>query len=203
MHIQWGNVPTWLAVTVATFGGYVALRQLRQQQKVIEGEIERNKARDALLDTQLREMQDRERSRQREQAERVDLAWDAYKPELARSLIVVTNESTRPIRDIAAVVHTSDKVPASVPLGCALMVPAPIGDVVAWTMPGQEHVYGHRRIDVLRAGDGAGFEMSLAPEALTGSEARVEFTDDAGYRWRLTHDLSLTLLGFTQPPALK
>ena len=192
MHIQWGDVPTWLAVIVATFGGYVALRQLRQQQKTIEGEIERNKARDAILDGQLREMQDRERSRQREQAERVDLTWDIYDPQLARSLIVVINGSSRPIRDIAAVVHTSDKVSPSVPLGCAEMVAAVVsGPPDGWVMPVRENANGHRRMDALRPEGRAGFVMSLAPGALTGSEARAEFTDDAGYRWRLTNDLSL------------
>jgi hypothetical protein len=30
--INWGDVPTWLAVVVASVGGGVALRQLRNQQ---------------------------------------------------------------------------------------------------------------------------------------------------------------------------
>jgi hypothetical protein len=50
MHINWGDVPTWLAVVVAAVGGSIALRQLRQQGNVVRDEIDRNKARDALLD---------------------------------------------------------------------------------------------------------------------------------------------------------
>jgi hypothetical protein len=41
IHINWGDVPTWLAVVVAAVGGGVALRQLRQQGNVIKDEIER------------------------------------------------------------------------------------------------------------------------------------------------------------------
>ena len=77
MHgINWGDVPTWLAVVVASVGGGIALRQLRQQGDVIKGEIERNTARDKLLDGQIRELQQREVSRQREQAEQIDMTWE-------------------------------------------------------------------------------------------------------------------------------
>ena len=31
----WGDVPTWLAVTVGAVGGWIALSQLRSQQKVL------------------------------------------------------------------------------------------------------------------------------------------------------------------------
>ena len=47
MHINWGDVPTWLADVVAAVGGGAALRQLRQQGNVIEDEIECNRTRDA------------------------------------------------------------------------------------------------------------------------------------------------------------
>jgi hypothetical protein len=74
--INWGDVPTWLAVAVASVGGYAALYQLRQQGNVIKSEAERNKARDELLDRQLSELADRERAKTREQAERIDVMWD-------------------------------------------------------------------------------------------------------------------------------
>jgi hypothetical protein len=55
----WTDVRTW-----AGFGIVIALthmdmqrRQLRSQQNVLEGEVERNKRRDALLDGQLREFE--------------------------------------------------------------------------------------------------------------------------------------------------
>jgi hypothetical protein len=70
---DWGDIPTWLAVIVASVGGWIALSHLRQQQEVIEADIERQRKRDDLLDGQLRELADRERSRQREQAEQVTL----------------------------------------------------------------------------------------------------------------------------------
>lgn len=64
-HIIWGDAATWVAVVVAAIGGTVALLQLRQQGKVIEGEFDRNKRRDELLDGQLRELKQREDSRRR------------------------------------------------------------------------------------------------------------------------------------------
>lgn len=33
---NWGDIPTWLAVAVATAGGWIALSQLRSQQEVIQ-----------------------------------------------------------------------------------------------------------------------------------------------------------------------
>lgn len=70
---NWGDIPTWLAVIVASVGGWIALSQLRQQQNVIEADIGRQRQRDELLEGQLRELADREQSRQREQAEQVIL----------------------------------------------------------------------------------------------------------------------------------
>jgi hypothetical protein len=98
MHINWGDVPTWLAVVVAAVGGGIALRQLRQQGNVIKGEIERNKARDDLLDGQLRELHEREKSRQREQAEAVDMIWHDVPDGDGTSNVTVINRSRRPIK---------------------------------------------------------------------------------------------------------
>src|ERR1700721_1242610 len=86
--INWGDVPTWLAVVVASVGGGIALRQ---QGDVIKGEIERNTARDKLLDAQLRELYLRETSRQREQAEHIDLTWENMQSVPGESLVVVIN----------------------------------------------------------------------------------------------------------------
>jgi hypothetical protein len=118
---NWGDIPTWLAVPVASVGGWIALVQLRQQQDVIASDIERSQKRDELLDRQLRELDDRERSRQREQAEQVNLTpWLVRLPKPAEDpgadgktgatgrrkdeksgSCLVTNESRRPVRHVA------------------------------------------------------------------------------------------------------
>ena len=58
------DVRTWAGFGIVIIGAAIALtqmgmqrRQLRSQQNLLEGEIERNKRRDALLDGQLRELE--------------------------------------------------------------------------------------------------------------------------------------------------
>lgn len=74
---DWGDIPTWLAVTVATIGGWTALAQLRQQQAVIQSDFERQARRDQLLDAQLQEAADWARARARVQAEAIEFSGDA------------------------------------------------------------------------------------------------------------------------------
>lgn len=76
----WTDVRTWVGFAIVIVGAAIALsqmdmqrRQLASQQKVLEGEVERNKRRDALLDEQLRELEQRARTLDRQQAEEVDL----------------------------------------------------------------------------------------------------------------------------------
>ena len=68
---DWGDIPTWLTAVVGGVPAWFVLGQLQQQAKVIKDEFERNVDRDRLLDGQLRELADREASRQREQVERI------------------------------------------------------------------------------------------------------------------------------------
>jgi hypothetical protein len=60
--------------------------------------VERNKARDALLDGQLRELQQREVSRIRDQAEAIEIVWSDGDALPGESLVTVINFSRRPIR---------------------------------------------------------------------------------------------------------
>jgi hypothetical protein len=75
---------------------------------VIKGEIERNTARDKLLDAQLRELDQRETARQREQAEDIDLTWKDMPSAPGESLVVVINGSRRPIRSVSCVAWVGD-----------------------------------------------------------------------------------------------
>jgi TRAP-type C4-dicarboxylate transport system permease small subunit len=65
----WDDIRTWVGFAVVVIGIVIALvqldmqrRQLAGQQSVLEGEVERNKRRDVLLDGQLRELEQRARS---------------------------------------------------------------------------------------------------------------------------------------------
>jgi hypothetical protein len=76
----WTNIRTWAGFGIVIIGAAIALtrmdlqrRQLASQQRVLEGEVQRNKRRDALLDGQLRELEQRMRTLDRQQAEAIDL----------------------------------------------------------------------------------------------------------------------------------
>jgi hypothetical protein len=82
--INWGDAPTWLAVAVASAGGWIVLRQLRDQQDVIRRQT-----------IQL----------ERQQTEQIGFFWESARQinETIDELIwmgVVRNDSRRPIRDV-------------------------------------------------------------------------------------------------------
>src|ERR1022692_1393939 len=94
---DWGDIPTWLAVLVASVGGWIALSQLRAQQRQINAEAERSGQRDELLNRQLEEAEQRSRANRRRQAERVYLRVLTAVAGGA-AICEITNASDRPIR---------------------------------------------------------------------------------------------------------
>lgn len=211
---NWGDIPTWLAVIVASVGGWIALSQLRQQQDVIEADIGRQRQRDDLLERQLRELADRERSRQREQAEQVILtgrrvilapplesggetAQSRRRPPASTGgSCNVQNESRRPVRQVACRLVLDGRIvmPSQFDVGTLLRGP---GGVVSQGM------FVPARPDDFDLGVGkylnllAGGEITAkfpGPEGLTSYEkARylIRFTDDADRRWQLDDDMHL------------
>jgi hypothetical protein len=190
---DWGDIPTWLAVAVATVGGGIALSQLRQQQNVIRDEIERNKKRDDLVDGQLRELADRERSRQREQAEGIDMTWNDPADAPGKSLVMVINGSRRPSRDVTCTPYPDALGNSVRPDHAVEMDLAEFPQKIS-TMP--EKPAGLRRpiteLESLRGGDRAGFIFLIRQADSPGGYAKVEFTDDARCRWKLFSDLALS-----------
>jgi len=186
--INWGDVPTWLAVVVASVGGGIALRQLRLQGDVIKGEIERNAARDKLLDGQLRELNQREMSRVREQAEAIDVTWDDLGSDPGASLVVVINGSRRPITSVSCLVYPLDDDNEVEPLYCAEMRPAD-SPRPEWVMPDIE-AKNDTELLALRAGGRAGFHFQV--QKTGSSTAYINFYDDAGNYWLLSSDLALS-----------
>lgn len=152
-------------------------------------------ARDKLLDAQLRELYQRETSRQREQAEHIDLTWENMPSAPGESLVVIINGSRRPIRSVSCVAWVGDSKERLAPRYAAEMRPV--------DFPRQTFVMPEQKPDswmsvyALRAGGRAGFQF--ATEVSDDDETEIEFTDDAGCRWSLTSGLHLSPL--ESPPA--
>jgi hypothetical protein len=194
---NWGDIPTWLAVGVATVGGGVALSQLRQQQEVIKGEFERNKDRDDLMDRQRRELQANEESRQRAQAGNVD--FDLWLPQAVQVLssppftpaptviLSVENKSARPIRNIVCRIGSDDGAQPADGVGSMLQP--------ATNRPAYQRLMNptaSQRLPMIRAGERYGFLFhSENPQDVEPHEYVTRFTDDAEVRWKLDGDMRL------------
>lgn len=183
--VNWGDVPTWLAVFGAFLGGGAALWQLRLQRI---------------------QLTDETRIKERRQADAIDVAarpvdgWQADvlpkdKDELVH-MVVVANGSSRPIREVACkieVIQTDEKTRheklaevygeiMTVALGSNATAERFVPQARASTMP------------VLRAGHTAGFVWGFAAAQYPRLLSWVRFTDDAGLYWEITTDLHLEKL---------
>jgi hypothetical protein len=174
--IDWGNAPAWGALIVAGVGGWIALSQLRQQQRVIAVELRRS----ATL----------EEAQRRGQAEAVDLIWSAKSER--ETFVLVVNHSRRPIRALdCKIVSEEDGRLVALPAQAGEMQEMKIQKASDWVLP-KDGVAPADWCNILRAGGRAGFLM-LEPPAL-GQRALVQFTDDAGLRWELDNELHLELI---------
>jgi hypothetical protein len=183
--VDWGDVPTWLAVAAGFGAGGVALWQLRLQRI---------------------QLADQTRIQERQQADAVDVAAGAVdggkswvlpsdKSEPVH-LVIVTNGSKRPIREVACKMEAiqtdstirHDKLAdvygemREVGLGSKASVETFEPQAHASTMP------------VLRAGHKAGFAWAFAAARYPRFLSWVRFTDDAGLHWQVTTDLHLEKL---------
>jgi hypothetical protein len=183
--VDWGDVPTWLAVVGAFLGGGAALWQLRLQRI---------------------QLSDQTRIQERQQANAIDVAGRPVSGAQAQVLpasedepvhmVVVTNGSDRPIREVACKIEaieadetTRRQKPADVygeilpmALGPSAQVETFAPQARASTMP------------VLRVGHKAGFVWSFTVAQYPRFLVWVRFTDDAGLHWEVTADLHLQKL---------
>ena len=124
----WTDVRGWATFAVVVLGFLVAGYELDLQRRQFAEQAKRNKPRDALLDGQLREVEQRELARERDQADAVDL--DQWHP---KNVLVLSNplihpgtilmaydKSTRPVRDVACRVWT-EGAPAPLPASVGQM----------------------------------------------------------------------------------
>lgn len=189
---DWGDIPTWLAVIAASAAGWAAISQLGDQRSEIRGEISRNRMRDQLMDRQLRELEDREQFRRREHAERIDMTWGNVEIRPGTTLIMVINGSRRPIREVTCQVFPDETGNAVQPDFAAQMYKEEVPGAI-WTMPQMPDLpQPIRRLESLRAGSRAGFEVPVLHRNFPGAWAKIEFSDDKHIRWRLYSDLTLS-----------
>lgn len=191
--INWGDVPTWLAVFAAVGAGGVAGWQLRLQR------------------IQLREQQqvlaDQTRMLERQQAEKVDVQQMAMDSELARhgldeglgfvNVALAINGSSRPIRNVACFVRaiSVDADPEVEKLADVAIdvIPAHMrGDRKIAAEAPKVRYYSH--VEVIRAGGTAGFTLPLPALSYSLAFYSVRFTDDAGLHWQIDPDMHLEKL---------
>lgn len=201
----YGDVATWLTFVAAAIGIPFAIyqfmgqrRQLAEQAETIKEEFARQQKRDELLDAQLEQTKAAHRVLIRAQAEQVDFKPGTRevrnKPPGSNGepsevdhiyMARVINNSTRPIRCVTCEllnVETGTNYPtfrtgeykAAGGRGLRTMVSEP-GNMV----------------NLMRSGDEFGFVFDVRTSDAKQTQASATFTDDAGTRWRIDHDLHL------------
>jgi hypothetical protein len=189
-HADWGNFPAWFAFIAAAIAGGVALTQLKAQQDQINAEAERNVKRDQLLDSQLAEAQQRTIANQRRQAEKIRLQPDGS---LAAQ---VSNESQRPIRDVAWRMEQDSQLILPQKFYFVTYAPGPPGTPVSSSVPVPAKVGNYDlatgRIFRVLAGEKMKATFARDPQHVQSMKYVIRFTDDAEVRWQLNSDMRLT-----------
>ena len=189
LGINWGDVPTWLAVAAASFAGWIALRQLRQQQEDIARQT---------------------RQLERQQADMIDLLLRtstvippgidlpaAGKPGHKRCYMAeVTNRSTRPIREVICWLDIGNNQKA---------VASKVGEFaqygIASSASGAAYLGkdGLNRAYLIRAGQTFGFAFPFAASDYPDACVSLTFTDDSGLTWGIDPDLHLAVFRGSGP----
>jgi hypothetical protein len=204
------DIRTWVGFVIVIIGAGVALwqldmqrRQLADQQDVLKGEVERNRKRDELLDTQLRESEQRALAIERQQAEEIDFRRSSFNTTVPGSnpnatyrahAAEIVNDSRRPIRNAACRIEPEP--------GDSLQVTDRVGSYVGAPVAMSSSVSARTFLDLsdgthiplIRAGETAAF--AFAVDAAEHPKARItaRFTDDAGLYWQIDPDLHLEKL---------
>jgi hypothetical protein len=180
--VAWGDVPTWLAFSAAGTAAFVALRQLRGQQRDIERQT---------------------RALERQQADTVGFSSEAaglmtlvssitdIPTETGTPLymIVVGNSSSRPIRNVICRIKPESN--QSYDLATQRVAgPKKITDYsLIWT-----DVREADRVPLIPAMSKFVFEFPITFEGYPNALVKVRFTDDAGLDWEIDDNLHLTKL---------
>lgn len=185
--VAWGDVPTWLAVGGGVVGGVAALRQLSLQRQQLQDQQQVIAAQARLLE--------------RQQASQVEVtvqpisgaAVGVLPPETVQSvhMVVVVNNSARPIRNVACQMTPAGQVPA---------LAAVIGELRDWQIASHASAgllvltvrANHWRI--VPAGQRCGFVFPFDTDTCPKVATEARFADDAGVDWEIDYDLHLAKL---------
>jgi uncharacterized membrane-anchored protein YhcB (DUF1043 family) len=186
-HLQpnLGDLPTWLLLVIGLVGGVIGLLQFRTFVKDHSEEVERNKKRDELMDSQLAEAERRMRADLRRQAEGVELAW--VQRTTKNGIIstgIVTNKSQRPITNITSRVVTKvSETILKVPNECGL---SPYGgEEKSDSRDALISIQSDAKFALLRRTLSCGFRFTDVPIDPDRHMFVAWFTDDAGIAWQL------------------
>lgn len=183
--VAWGDVPTWLASVVVFIGFPAALLQLNMQR--------------IQLREQQHELRDHRLLFERQQANKVNLARNHSDstpenyPTMGQVwMAVITNDSERPIRDVASRIQLARGVP--------LLGEARIGELIPMaTAQGgrgfQDLSTENNRVAIIRIGHSCGFAFGIGADEHPMAQVIARFTDDIGLHWQLDQDLHLEKLG--------
>ena len=181
--INWGDVPTWLAVFGAAAAALIAFGQLRGQRNEIARQT---------------------RQLERQQANLVDSAMRIetiiHDEALLDAWVVwVSNDSDRPIWNVASRCAPSPGEAAPLAHQYAQYEPSKIGTLPAPRSDGLFEIPGPpllkiedaSNMPVLRARQEAGFIFPIAAREHPDAQRTVRFTDDADLHWQIDHHLHL------------
>jgi hypothetical protein len=197
-HVDLGDLPTWLGFIAASVAAVVFYLQLESQRK------------------QLRIQQD-ETARQvaiaeREQADNIDLINTFAKlvhipiadinkippPAHDSFILIVSNTSRRPIRDVLCYCITPTEEPAYPRFSGDVELPEGI------PLPGVQYVIrfatSARPASLIRAREMTAFGFRQSIVSSDTVTYRLDFTDDAGLHWRIDQNLHLTRLNKRHDP---
>jgi hypothetical protein len=172
-RVDFGDVPTWLAVIAAVGAGWVALGAFRDQQKEFTRQV---------------------RQLERQQADAIDLTrWEDgsmfFVPDASMSMprpqtvLAIENKSSRPIRDVRCRLWPEGDAHHVIvyATGPTCRIPNSSRPI---TEPTRETT-----VPLLRPG--GWFAFLFAEQCKEDARYAVRFTDDAGLHWQIDRDLHL------------
>lgn len=184
--------------------------QAKAQRKALEDQQAANAKQAGMLDAQLAELSQRAAAAARQQADAVTIkpgGWRGSVPGVRTGngppvhKAVVTNDSYRPIRDVACCVQTEQNGPLHPACLTARRVqvpPSPFGQAPATATNLEGYILGDPmedpKIQLLKAGETAEFVFIYDVATYQGI-LTLRFTDDAGLCWQVDNDLHLQQFG--------
>jgi hypothetical protein len=216
---HWGDVSTWFYAMVALAALIAAIlaygkqsAQLVLQRAALIDQQQANSNQANLVNNQLAELAGRAAALERQQAEAVTVltrGWGGKVPGVRSTgrlhMAVVSNESPRPIRNVACRIQQTPKDGMSLaPVAGRMGTRPPTQDEadISRITTGQPAELIEELMDVtkdskvrfVRASGQAGFIFPYSVASHPDARITVRFADDAGLNWQIDPDLRLTRL---------